>query len=160
MKTIITSLLLLTASWNTLADSSHFSIQIAATQDANLARFREVTEFGTLSTEETGSGLIRVKVGSFNSRSEAERVLQNIHAKGFSEAFITSPSAEASSLPENTSTATASSTTAVSQGSNAVIPEASPAWSRLSEEQKRNVVYLDGVLHLRVDGAFIPLSSY
>ncbi len=158
MKTIITSLLLLTASWNTLADSSHFSIQIAATQDANLARFREVTEFGTLSTEETGNGLIRVKIGSFKSRAEAELVLQNIQAKGFTEAFITSPANQTASLPE-TSIASVSAN-AEPQKDSTAIPESSPAWSRLSEEQKRNVVYLDGVLHLRVNGEFIPLSSY
>ena len=160
MKTIITSLLLLTASWNTLADSSHFSIQIAATQDADLTRFREITEFGKLSTEETGSGLIRVKVGSFKSRADAERALQNIRAKGFAEAFITSPSIKVTSPPKNTETETVNSTPIKPQDNDVVIPEATPAWSRLTEEQKRNVVYLDGVLHLRVNGEFIPLSSY
>ena len=167
MKKIISLLLLLTASWITLADSTHFSVQVAATKNPDLARFREVTEFGSLYTEETGEGLIRVKVGSYASRAEAEQALSGVQARGFTGAFITSATGQSASLPDNTTPSSETITHEVASNEilpepeeNQVTPEQLPAWSRLTEDQKRDVVYLDGVLHLRRNGEFIPLSRY
>lgn len=168
MKKIISLLLLLTASWITSADSTHFSVQVVATENPDLGHFREVTEFGSLYTEKTGEGLVRVKVGLYPSRGEAEQALRGVQAKGFSGAFITPATEQPATLPADgnigsstlvTNEITPDETLLQSESSQ-IIPEQLPAWGRLTEEQKRNVVYLDGVLHLRKNGEFIPLSGY
>ena len=159
MKTKLIFLFLLTASWGALAGDAQFSIQVAAVKEASkLAFFKESTGFDSLYTEETESGLVRIKLGAYRSREEAEKDLLSIKRKGFPQAFITANTEE----PTVKSPIIYSKPHAINEPikNDRTDPSASPVWSTLTEVQKRNVVYVDGVLHLHEGGKFIPLSSY
>lgn len=159
MKTKLIFLFLLTASWGALAGDAQFSIQVAAVKETSkLAFFKQSTGFDSLYTEETESGLVRIKLGAYRSREEAKKDLFVIKRKGFPQAFITANTRR----PAVKSPIIYSKPHAISEPikSDHPDPSSSPAWSTLTEVQKRNVVYVDGVLHLHEGGKFIPLSSY
>lgn len=160
MKTKLIFLFLITASWSALAGNALFSIQVAAVKDASkLAFFKQSTGFDTLYTEETENGLVRIKLGAYGSREEAKKDLLTIKRKGFPQAFVTTNTEQKTIKPP---VVHSKPRAAISESikDNRLAPSASPAWSTLTEEQKQNVVYVDGVLHLRKGGEFIPLSSY
>ena len=183
MNTRLILLFLLTTSLNALAENSLFSIQITATEAPNLTFFKEATGFDSLYSEETKSGLVRIKLGSYTSRNAAERDLIKIKNKGFPDAFVTSYTgkklSKATKLKksplvsnkkvriinkpkENDLLPPNSEEVAISEPKENKLlpPSSSPAWSKLTETQKRNVVYVDGILHLHEGDKFIPLSSY
>lgn len=145
MKFNLFFILLFTVSGNSFAGSSTLSIQILASEEPNISTIESSTGFKELYTEDSGLGFIRVKLGSYHSRGEAERALNEVKEKGFPDAFITSYN-----KGEKSHTHSVIKTFS---------PEDSPAWPRLTEEQKQNIVYVDGVLHVHENGNFIPLSS-
>jgi len=165
MKNKLIFLLLLSASWNAYTENSPLSIQITATEAPNLAFFKESTGFESLYTEETESGLVRIKLGAYVSKKDAEKDLNEIKNKGFPDAFITSytgketikPAAKPKKTPPILDEEIAINEP---QENKLLPPSSSPAWSKLSEAQKRNIVYVDGILHLHEGDKFIPLSSY
>lgn len=144
---------------NTQADNSQFSIQVVASESPDLANFKELLEFGSPYIENTDNSLVRVKVGSFSSRVNAEKALEKIRNKGFKDAFISSYTGKAVTFAEKKIIPTTIIKKA-SYGNKLADPETTKGWAKLSEGQKKNVVYLDGILHLHVDGDFIPLSNY
>lgn len=164
MKKIIPLLLLLTASSITSADNTHFSVQVAAIKNPDLAHFREVAEFGSLYTEETRKGLTRVKVGSYTCRADAKRALKAIRGAGLTDAFITDSTKQFVTLPDETPVSFAaivvSNETQFQPEGSSVISQQLTPWARLNEEQRRDVIYQDGCLRLPQNGEFIPLSSY
>ncbi len=184
MNTRLIFLFLLTTSLNVLAENSLFSIQITATEAPNLTFYKETTGFDTLYSEETKSGLVRIKLGSYTSRKEAERDLTKIKNKGFPDAFVTSYTGKklikSAKLKKSPLISRKKTTIINKPKENAVLspssneevtisepkenkllpPSSSPAWSKLTEAQKRNVVYVDGILHLHEGDKFIPLSSF
>lgn len=152
MKFKLFFILLLSVSFNSFADAHRFSIQILASESPDIEALRASGGFDELYTEETGFGLTRVKVGAYSSRGEAERDLSNVKEKGFPDAFITSSSNQKSAQVMT------SVPTPLSSNSSPLSHQQSPGWSKLTEEQKRNIVYLDGELHLHEGDEFIPLS--
>lgn len=146
MKFKLFFLLLFVISYNSFAGAAMFSIQILASQSPDITALKASSGLDDVYTEETGFGLTRVKVGAYNNRDEAELDLESIQSNGFPDAFITSYKGQQSAVSAPTP-------------SRPLSHMKSPAWSRLTEEQKRNVVYLDGVLHLHEDDKFIPLAS-
>ena len=184
MNTRLILLVLFTSSLNVLAENSLFSIQITATETPNLTFYKKTTGFDTLYSEETKSGLVRIKLGSYISRKEAEKDLKKIKNKGFPDAFVTSYTGKKLIKPAKLEKSTLISNKKITvinkPTKNAVLspssdeeitisepkenkllpPSSSPAWSKLTEAQKRNVVYVDGILHLHEGDKFIPLSSF
>lgn len=165
METRLIFLFLLATSWNVLAENSLFSIQIAATEAPNLTFYKESTGFDTLYAEETKSGLIRIKLGSYLSWEEAELDLTKIKEKGFPDAFITAYTGQKQTVKSTKTEPPApvpdEDITINEPKENKLLPpSSSPAWSKLTDEQKRNVVYVDGILHLHEGDKFIPLSNY
>ena len=71
MKLKLFFLLSLAISFNCFADASIFSIQILASKAPNISSIKASTGFEELYTEETESGLTRVKIGSYSNRIEA-----------------------------------------------------------------------------------------
>ncbi len=173
MKTGLTFLFLLATSWNVLAENTRFSIQIAASEAPNLAFYKESTGFTSLYAEETSAGLVRIKLGSYINRKEAEKALVKVKSKGFSDAFITAYTGKKSgissikpkkslSIAEHLDEDNVDEEVTINepQENKLLPPSSSPAWSKLTAEQKRNVVYVDGILHLHEGDEFIPLSSF
>ena len=144
--------LLLAISGNSFA-APVFSIQILASESPDLTHLKTSIGTNEIYTEKTNTGLTRVKVGSYNSKIDAEQDLNTVKSKGFPDAFVTTYNGNKSTVPpkehhEHTSDNKHSHST-----------QEPPALMRLTEEQKRNVVYLDGVLHLHENGTFTPLSK-
>ncbi len=164
MHTRLIFLFLLAISLNALAKNALFSIQIAATEAPNLTFFKETTGFNSLYSEETESGLVRIKLGSYISREEAEQDLIKIKNKGFPDAFITSytgkKTIKSTKLKKQPAISSEEITINEPKENKLLPPSSSPAWSKLTEAQKRNVVYVDGILHLRDGDKFIPLSNF
>lgn len=155
MKLTLLLPLLFAISFNSFAGTGTplFSIQILASENPDITHLKTSIGPKEIYTEKTSSGLTRVKVGSYSSRMEAEQDLNSVKSQGFSDAFVTTYSGNKSTVSskdhhEHTPGKKHSHST----------PE-SPALARLTEEQKRNVVYLDGVLHLLENGTFTPLSE-
>lgn len=152
-------------SWNVLADSSYYSIQVISAQSPNLSDYNKLSEFGSIYTEHTRGSAVRVKVGSYFKRENAEIALRKIRERGFPDAFISAYSEKTRPLPkklsrplpilEEISDTEKLKTPKLEKKPSPLSP---PMWSKLTPEQKRNVVYLDGILHLRVNDDFIPLS--
>jgi hypothetical protein len=149
-------------SGNALAENALFSIQIAATKTQTLEYYKQTTGFDSLYAEEA-LGLLRIKLGSYGSREEAEKNLISIKNKGFTDAFITpytkNPEAT-TSINKSTAMLNEIGVTKEYKESELLAPESSPAWTRLTDEQKKHLVYVDGVLHVNEGGKFTPLSKY
>ncbi len=163
MKSVILFLVIFLASFNIQADDvsandGSYAIQLGAYKNPDMTMFSILDEYGTVYTEVSGRGLTRIKLGNYASRSEAEDVLQVIRNIGYRDAFL-SPAGGAVSNVDIPVSETISSSPSYS-GESYVNPESLPIWSQLSDYQRENVIYLDGVLHIDEDGQFIPLSEY
>lgn len=145
--------LLLSVSFNSFADKHIFSIQILASENPDITSLKSSTGITDIYTEKTKSGLMRVKVGSYNSRIDANQDLNNIKSKGFPDAFVTTYNGNKSTV----SSKDHHEHTPANKHSHST--QESPALAKLTADQKRNVVYLDGVLHLHENGTFTPLSK-
>lgn len=165
MKAILNLLFLSLLSWSVWAESSHYSIQVVSAQSPNLADYSLLSEFGSIYTEHVNNNTVRVKVGSYFKREEAEMALKKIRKQGFPDAFLSAYSEKITALPKKAPepqiTIKKTMPTEVPSALKQVKkpPSSRPSWSNLTPEQKRNVVYLDGILHLRVNDDFIPLSK-
>lgn len=164
MKSRLFFLFLAIVSGNTLAENALFSIQIAATKTQALEFYKQTTGFDSLYAEESTIGLLRIKLGSYVSREEAEKNLITIKNKGFTDAFITpytkNPMAITASINQSPSVINEIGVIKEYKETELLEPKSSPSWARLTEEQKKHLVYVDGVLHVNEGGKFTPLSNY
>lgn len=82
----------------TSAESVYF-IQLAALSRSkgNFGQFKKLTALGNIYKIYIG-GKTKVKLGYFNDRWEAERILNTVRSKGFSDAFITRDPLNTSSM--------------------------------------------------------------
>ena len=66
-----------------------FFIQLASVThlEANLSRFGKLVEFGNIYKMNVGN-IIKIRLGYFTERKEAEDALQNVRSRGFQDAFI------------------------------------------------------------------------
>ncbi len=125
-----------------------YDIQLGAYKQYLEDNFLHLEEYGSLHTKNTKSGLTRVRIGHYESQSEAKQALKQIQANGFRDAFVVTSVSHPADL---------SAELAVENYSR---PETMPIWQQLSNEQRRNVVYLDGVLYMKEGNDFISLSEY
>ena len=157
MKTRLFFLFLISLSGTVSAASALFSIQIAATKSSSLSFYKQSTNFDSLYADTTNSALTKIKLGAYNSHEEAEKHLSKIRKSGFPDAFI-SPYTKQNSTSFSTNSELNKVVT--SHNTNPLNHESSPAWQGLTHEQRRNTVYLDGVLHIREGDKFTPLTNY
>ena len=142
-------------SWNVLADTALYSIQIAAVKNTPLDFYEQLTGFDSLYAEQSSAGFIKIKFGSYSSREEAEKNLVIVKGKGFSDAFISSYTKQLDGVSIDTKNKHSGR-----RIDGSIEPSKLPAWSRLTGEQRKNIVYLDGVLHVREGDNFKPISQF
>ncbi len=67
-----------------------YLIQLAASSDPDLKKFNNVKRYGYVYTSTTNTGIQKILLGSYKSKSSAKSVLTKVKAKGYKDAFITS----------------------------------------------------------------------
>ncbi len=67
-----------------------YAVQLESSRKPQLADYAVISEYGTLYTYRPrgGQGLVRVRMGYYRSRAEAEAILEKIRAQGFSDAYL------------------------------------------------------------------------
>ena len=125
-----------------------YDIQLGAYKRYLDDNFIHLAQYGSLHTKNTKSGLTRVRIGHYESQSEARKALKQIQASGFRDAFIVTSVTDSADLTADFAVETYSR------------PETMPIWQQLSDDQRRNVVYLDGALYIKEGNDFISLSEY
>lgn len=168
MKIITLFLALFLVSFSVQADDVYvsdgsYAVQLGAYKNPDMTIFSILDEYGTVYTEASADGLTRIKLGNYASRSEAESVLKAIRNIGYRDAFLSPAGDAVSSIDSDIPMAEIVShvPSSFSYGREGYVnPESLPIWSQLSDYQRENVIYLDGVLHIDEDGQFIPLSDY
>ena len=125
------------------ADSYSVQIGTYRTPDRDALEERVPADLGELRSTTTPSGLTQFRVGDFASREDAEEALDTLRESGFDDAFVRR-------LGE---------TQAHTESESTKPRDDSALLSSLSEEERRNVVYLDGRLHRKVGDEFIPLED-
>jgi len=125
-----------------------YNIQLGAYQRYVEDNFVRLEQYGSVHTENIERGLTRVRIGHYESPSDARKALRQIQASGFQDAFIVTTVTDSAELTADFAAQTQSR------------PETMPIWQELSDEQRRNVVYLDGVLYMKEGNDFISLSEY
>ena len=152
---------LMLVSFNAFGEDNTYTIQLEASKQPDLNRYSTIEQYGVLYTEETNRGLVRVRIGNYDSTSEAKSALGQIKSQGFNDAYITVTSADAGATSQPLADSYSLIPASSAPGDTPIrSPESLPIWHDLSEEQRANVVYLDGVLHIKEGDTFTPLSQF
>ncbi|MFK8030016.1 MAG: SPOR domain-containing protein [Gammaproteobacteria bacterium] len=144
----------------TYADS--FDVQIGAFRYPDASKMKLPAGVGELRSTSGPNGFTRFVVGPYDTRSAAKQALAELRAAGYGSAFIraTRNRIDAYEVDSRTSTPTAQTYTASQQStSSGPTQRELDQLMRLTEEERRNVVYLDGRLHKKVGDEFVPLSN-
>lgn len=160
MKIRLFFLFLVISSGSFAAEKALFSIQIAATKSHSLAFFKRTTNYDTLYADDRGSGLIKIKLGSYGSHEAATKHLTKIRKNGFPDAFITPYTKKIRINSDYKKSFSTDSRTKTSIVKERLDPKLTSAWPKLTAVQKQNIVYVDGELHLHEGDKFIPLAGY
>jgi len=125
-----------------------YVIQVGAFRDVPEKMVTDIMSYGTVQQEKSGD-LIRLSVGKFHSRKDAEVLLVDIK-KQYPDAFVRQ-------IPEGEG---------IKSKHNHVVNHAEEhehphfdkkemeKWQQLTEDQKAHAVYLDGELHLKYGDKF------
>ncbi|MBT8139375.1 MAG: SPOR domain-containing protein [Gammaproteobacteria bacterium] len=136
---------------NTFAEeNAGYSVQIGAFASPAAGLQESLSQFGTVSIDRHG-GLSRFLVGQFNERGDAELLRDELRREGYDDAFVRARG-KASAAATVTSQHHSHTNSGQSEADHARIHALSP-------EQRENVVYLDGVLHIKQGDSFIPLPE-
>ncbi len=65
-----------------------YAIQLGASAQPDLKRFSKIKKYGHLYTVDVGNGMQRVMLGSYTTKSKANRALSSVKSKGFKDAFL------------------------------------------------------------------------
>ena len=148
-KTILLFVLTYLCSTSLLA--SDYAIQLESSKNPQLSRFKQVATLGKLYTEPYKNGYIRTRLGLYNSKAQALKILESVHHAGFSDAFI---------VYEKDAVASSKHTAVKAQHDmDSFDVKTLPEWAELTPEQQKNIVYLDGVLHIKNGNHFTPLKK-
>ena len=144
-----------------LAMAAEFTIQVGAFKNPSQAFAEEVRQYGEVNSAQNGRGITIFTLGRYGSKGEAQADLARIqdaypgaYVRNMPSSARTPNLAESSAAP---STAKASKATSIVSSTST--PEAA-LWESLTDAERRRVVYLDGVLHLKQGENFVPLSQY
>lgn len=139
------------------ASAADFDVQIGAFRNPDAASLKVPAEIGSVRTSRSDDGLTRVLVGPFASRTEAAAARDRLRSMGYPGAFLRSAglSARAAVTPTVVESAHRSAPADTSGPSQRDLD----LLMSLSDEERRDVVYLDGRLHRKVGDQFIPLRD-
>lgn len=142
---------------NSYADN--FGVQIGAYKNLSDQVLDKANALGDIQTIKSGS-VTRVVVGSYSSRKSAQTDLDRAQAAGYSDAFITTLD-RTKSLPASYSSSSAhnhASSVSSSHGHTHLPNHINAKLKGLSEEELSRTVILDGKLHFKEGGRFIPIN--
>lgn len=146
--------------WTTTASASEYTIQVGAFKSPSQSYADNLRSFGEVNTAQSSSGVTVFTVGRYNSVDEAKGDLNRI-ADQYPGAFVRNmpASARSADIASSTSSAAAAPAAAPARKARSSSPD-TQLWESLSESERRRVVYLDGVLHLKQGDQFVPLDEY
>ncbi|MEM8745048.1 MAG: SPOR domain-containing protein [Pseudomonadota bacterium] len=146
------------------ADS--FDVQIGAFRNPDATNIKLPASVGELRRTSGPGGLTRFVVGPYDSRAAAATALATLKSAGFDGAFIRTSESSTGTVQVNASTRGSLSTpSSETRGQSDKDPATGISQSdldrlmKLSEEERRDVVLLDGKLHRKVGDEFIPLRD-
>ncbi len=149
------------------AQAQTYAVQIGAFSNPNAQVLDEARRIGDLYTAPAPNGLTRYRVGPFATEQLALRARDTLRQLGFPDAFIkVEQEREAMDQPpgEQMSDAEPSPATSevpaklVSSGRRELSGDEVQYLMSLSPAERSAVVYLDGRLHKKIDGEFVPIS--
>lgn len=70
------------------AKETLYSIQLGASSQPDMKRYQKVKSYGYLYTVDAQNGMLRVMLGTFTSKSKANKTLAKVKSRGFKDAFI------------------------------------------------------------------------
>jgi len=86
------SLLMSTFCWasndNEAAKETLYAIQLGASSQPDMKRYAKVKSYGYLYTVDAQNGMLRVMLGTYTSKSQANKVLSKVKSRGFKDAFV------------------------------------------------------------------------
>jgi len=149
--TLAFALALITNSATAVAE---FTIQVGAFKNPSEAFANQVREYGEVNTAQSGNDITVFMVGRFDTLAQANNGLAQVRS-AYPSAFVRNMPAAARRATAQPNTASAANTAAAETST----PD-TQLWAALSDDERRRVVYLDGVLHLKQGDQFIPLTEY
>jgi len=141
--------------WSVAGNAAEYAIQVGAFKNPNAGYAENLRGYGEVNTAQSNSITV-FTVGRYGSVAEANADLGRIEAD-YPGAFVRNMPAAARSV----ATASPRPTAAVQSTSTRIrtTPD-TQLWESLSDSERRRVVYLDGVLHLKQGDQFVPLAEY
>lgn len=116
-----------------------FTVQLAALSKPNPEFETQAANHGEVRTSASPEGLIRYRIGHFDTLFDAEEFVIKLRNEGFTRAYVV-----------------ALSETAVAIESSTELPEL----GSLPSDVRDQVVLLDGELHVKEGDNFIPVAQY
>ncbi len=165
VKTLLLSAVMLAGGYVQSVNADDYGVQVGAFEVIDPAFIDKLVGYGEI-IELSNDGLTRVIVKAGNSRADNEYLLKTLQDAGFGDAFIRSLGATSevnASYKRGRKVNPSdhdinSSGEHLHNGQSHRHIEEDAAWLRLSPEERRNAVYLDGKLHLKQGDEFIPLD--
>lgn len=134
--------------------ANEYAIQLEASKAPELSRYQQLDTLGQLYTTPTGTGYTRARLGPFSNKEDALDALNKVHAAGYQDAFL---------AKENRDNETQSlSSNPVSSNPEDIYNfdvKTLPVWQKLTTQQRENLVYLDGKLHIKNGDDFTPIEN-
>ncbi len=143
--------------WSATTNAAEYTIQVGAFKNPSQSYAENLRSYGEVNSSQSSSGVTVFTVGRYSSVDEAKSDLNRI-ASDYPGAFVRNLPSSASSTGNISSTRSPAPSKAATQSSRKT-PD-TQLWESLSESERRRVVYLDGVLHLKQGDQFVPLAEY
>jgi SPOR domain len=137
--------------YSSLIWADKYTIQVGAFHKVSEQTLSSVVRYGTYQQEKKGD-LMRLMVGSFHSRQDAEALLVEIK-KSFPQAFIRLVDQQ-----ENVANHHHLDEKATDHQHPHFDGKEMKKWQNLTAEQQDHAVYLDGKLHLKYGDHFTPVK--
>lgn len=153
MKKILILLTLITGS----AWASQYAVQLEASKSPSLDRYKDLSEYGRLYTVAANNGYTRTRLGPYENKSKALDVLDKVQAAGYTDAFIAKQ--QNGDTTPSVSSSVKSHTSKRQYDIENFDVKTLKEWKMLTPEQQANLVYLDGILHVKNGNKFIPLDE-
>jgi hypothetical protein len=144
-----------------IAIAEEFAVQIGAFRQAEAQYLEPATNYGELLAATRADGITQYSVGPFASIEDAQTALALLRAH-YPDAFLRAAQKRARTITPGTMTALADIPPAApAKPDSGAAPVLEPTlWATLNQTEKANVVYLDGVLHIKQGERLIPLAEY
>lgn len=148
------------------AHGNDYTIQIGAFRTPSESFVEPARSVGEIYFNRRDNGLVALSVGRFASFGEAQDNLALL-AESFPGAYVRRAEAGASSQLDTSGKVSSNISSTSSQTASAMPAGSAPAsgpedqlLASLSAEERKNVVYLDGKLHVKDGNRFVPLREY